>query len=869
MVNAKRAYPPNRKLLEARLQRHWSQRELAARLGTTFVNVSRWERGITSPGAYYRQQLCQLFEQSMSELGLEEQEEDGQSNALAWFVPYPRNPLFTGREETLQRFYDLLHAQKERVVPHMQAICGLGGIGKTQSVLEYAYRFQREYQGVFWVRGETSETLITDFVAIAERFQIPDRDHQERKRVVEAFKNWLVSIPNWLLMLDNVEDLAMVAEFLPSRGSGHVVLTTRKQATGVLAQRVELFKMSQQEGALLLLRRAKLLEAGAALEAAADADRACAQELCQLLDGLPLALDQAGAYVEETGCALADYLRYYQSSRATLLSLRGQGGIDHQQSVSATLSLSYEKIEQTHSGASNLLKLCAFLAPDAIPEELFSDAPFLRGFANETPISTALELERAIAALRTYSFVRRNTPTKTLTIHRLVQAVLRDRLNEHEQRDWAERAVALISRVMPEPCDQSDWPIYQRYLPQVEVCTTWIKHWQMASKEAARLLDFSGAYLKERWQFAQAEDYLTQSLAIYRQAAGEGASEVAKALQRLGELYFLKGDYARAKPLNQEALEIYRQREVAAERFDIAISLNNQGMILHALGDYPQAEPFYQEALSMREQLLGSEHPEVAESLNNLGYFYNALGKFKQAEPLYQRALSIYEKTKGPESLYVARGLNNLALLSVASGNAAQAELLYQRAQEIYTRVLGPEHPMVAFVLHNLASFYHKQKRLDEAERLYKQALAIREQALPPDHPDVATTLNSLGLYYAEQGHYEHAQPLYERALAIREKTLGSDHLRTAQSLHGLAEVYAHQGQYEQAEALYRRALPIREKVLGATHADVAATLDGLADVLTAQQQEAAARELRERAAQIRNSLSDQAALRSQTPTPK
>jgi len=818
LVNTKRAYPPNRKLQEARLKRHWSQRELAARLGTTFVNVSRWERGMTAPGAYYRQQLCRLFEQSASELGLEEQAEEKPGTDLAWCVPYPRNPLFTGREELLRRLYDLLHPQKDGAVPQILAICGLGGIGKTQMVLEYAYRFQHEYQAVLWARGETAETLIADFVAIAERFEMPGWNHQERKRIVEAFKDWLVSAPNWLLILDNVEDLTMISDFLPSRGSGQIVLTTRKQATGALAQRVELFKMSQKEGALLLLRRAKLLEAGAALEEAADADRACALEICQVLDGLPLALDQAGAYVEETGCALADYLRYYESSRATLLSLRGQGGIDHEQSVSATLSLSYEKIEQAHPGAASLLKLCAFLSPDAIPEELFTDAPFLHGFANETPISAALELERAIATLRTYSFVRRHTATRTLTIHRLVQAVLRDRLDEREQRQWAERVVALISRALPDAWEQPAWPIYQRYLPQVEVCATWIKHWQMTSREAARLLDFSGAYLKERWQFAQAEDFLTQALAIYRQAVGEGQPEVAKTLQRLGELYFHKGAYAQAKAVNQEALDIYRKGKLENDQIEAATCLNNQAMYLQALGDYAQAEPFYQEALSMREQLLGPEHPEVAESLNNLGFFYYAQGKYQQAEPMYQRALAIYEKTQSADSLYIARGLNNLAKLYVSSGALARAEPLYLRAQEIYVRVQGPEHPVVAFVLYNLGDLYHKQKRLEEAGRFYKQALAIREKALPSDHPDLATTLDRLGLFYFEQGQDDQAQPLYERALAIREKTLGSDHPRTAESLQGLARVYARQGRYAPAAALYRRALAIREKLLGAAH---------------------------------------------------
>jgi hypothetical protein len=311
-----------------------------------------------------------------------------------WNVPYKRNPFFTGREEFLLHLRKTLISAQKAALTQPQAISGLGGIGKTQMAVEYSYRYRDSYQYVFWVESETREEIISGFVAIANLLRLPEMDNPDQRLVIVAIKRWLETHTDWLLILDNADDLAMVADFLPGTNNGHALLTTRAQVMGEIAQGVIIEKMSDDEGALLLLRRAKVANA-------TTVEKTIAKKISEALDGLPLALDQAGAYMEETKCSVADYLNIYQRRQSVLLGRRGGLAPTHPQSVAATWSLSFQKIERADPAAADLLRLCAFFASDP------------------------LRLNAAIGELLKYSLIRRN-PDQTLTVHRLVQAVLKE-----------------------------------------------------------------------------------------------------------------------------------------------------------------------------------------------------------------------------------------------------------------------------------------------------------------------------------------------------------------------------------------------------------------------------------------------------------
>jgi len=203
-----------------------------------------------------------------------------------------------------------------------------------------------------------------------------DRNQQ---RLFQTVKDWLQKHSDWLLIFDNVEDLTYVNELLPSVRNGYVLLTTLSHATGEIIG-ISLESMEPEEGALFLLRRAKILEFDALLDQASIANRDTAVGISRVLAGLPLALDQAGAYIEDTSCGLSGYLDLCQQEHARLLEQRGSEQRDsqvsrHPDSVTATISLALKKVAQVNPAACELLLFCAFLAPDPLPEDVFTQEP--------------------------------------------------------------------------------------------------------------------------------------------------------------------------------------------------------------------------------------------------------------------------------------------------------------------------------------------------------------------------------------------------------------------------------------------------------------------------------------------------------------
>lgn len=282
-----------------------------------------------------------------------------------WNIPHDRNPFFTGREDVLKKLYEALTSGSAAALSQPQALSGLGGIGKTQTAVEYAYRYRDEYTAVLWTRAESREALASSFVALAQVLDLPAKNEQDQNVVIAAVRRWLEQHTGWLLILDNADEIPLVREFLPSAGTGQGLLTTRAQALGPVAQRIEIDEMPPAEGAQFLLQRA-------AYKTPTDTDCRLAEQISTLLGGLPLALDQAGAFIEETPSSLAEYLELYQKEGARLLAERGELAPDHA-SVTVTFALAFEQVAARDPAAADLLRLCAFLAPDAIPEEIFTE----------------------------------------------------------------------------------------------------------------------------------------------------------------------------------------------------------------------------------------------------------------------------------------------------------------------------------------------------------------------------------------------------------------------------------------------------------------------------------------------------------------
>ena len=641
-----------------------------------------------------------------------------------WNVPYPRNPFFTAREAELRQVRSFL--QLEQVLAQPQAISGLGGNGKTQLVVEYAYRYRQDYQAVLWVQAENKDTLTSSYISLAALLELPER--KESEKMIAAIRNWLQTHHHWLLILDNADDLDLLPEYLPTVLGGHLLLTTRATATGQLAHRLEVETLEPESGAVLLLRRAGLIALGADIEQASLQERDLALQISQELGGLPLALDQAGAFLEESGAGLEEYCQIYQEQRKNLLSHRGRLAYDHVDPVTTTWSLSFERVREKDVAAVELLSLCAFLSPDAIAEELLTSGVSWFGPVLSLVAADAFRRNQAIEVLLSYSLIKRDARKKTLSIHRLVQVVLQDSMDQQSRQQWAERAVQATAAAFPD-VELANWPKCERLLPHGLVCANLVQQYQIFLPEAARLLDLVGYYLYERARYQEAEVLKEQVVSIYKHILAPNHPDIASSMRKLATIYYMLGKYEEAEPLLKQALDIYEQQK-EPEYLLIAQSLNLLALLYQVKGKYEEAEPLYKQALAIYQQQLGSEHPDTALMLSNLAWFYHEQNRYAEAEPLYQHAFAIREQHLDPEALGIAESLNNLAGLYTDQGRHTEAEPLLRRSLTIRLKHLGLEHLETAQVWWWLATAARRQGRHTEAKELYEQALPVFEQKL-------------------------------------------------------------------------------------------------------------------------------------------
>ncbi len=807
-----------RRLRRERERLNWSQERLAEAVGTTARSINRWEQGRVIPHPHYRTLLCNVFKVPVDTLFGNSAEVLAQS--IIWNVPARRNPLFTGREEVLDALANALHSENTVALTQAQAISGLGGIGKTQTAIEYAYRNREDYQAVLWVRAETREILLTDLMALAELLNLPERREHDQQLVVEAVKRWLCNHDGWLLILDNVEDVTLVTDVLPLECKGHTLLTTRSQATGQVAQRIDVVPMEPDEGTLLLLRRAKLVAPDALLADVSEQLRHEARSLAQLLGGLPLALDQAAAYIEETGCSVADYLDRYEIRPTALLNRRGNVASEHSSSVLATFSLSLQQIEQAHPAVADLLRLCAFLQPDAIPEELFLLATLEQAPGLPSVVIDPVQFDEALATLRRYSLLKRDPHNKTLTIHRLVQVAVHANLPLEMHRIWAERALVLANVLFPDITHRSNRQISPTLMSQVYWCVDLITRWNISTQEATQLLLKLVAYLQWKGELQSAERLLTQAEALSVQ---RGMIEIAEAIP----LWNLQAHQACEQGRYREAEECGRRslrwsiRIFGPTHALVAVSSESLVEALFSLGKYDEAEVLTEQALHIKTVLWGEEDARIVETLNNLSNIYYRLEQYEKSAQLLHQAVEVAKKTPDFDILMLALIYGSLGFVYRDMERYTEAIAFLEEALSLREGLGLSNHPYQALTLNDLSGCFFRRGNYVEAERVLWQALTIQRQNLQPEHEAIAITINNLAKNLAAQDKDTEAEGLYQQALALFEQALGEEHLNVSIVLINLAKLAEKQGFLAKAALFYRRALNIQECVLGPEHPKV------------------------------------------------
>jgi Tetratricopeptide repeat len=637
----------------------------------------------------------------------------------------PRPGMLAGREELLAEL-DAMLTRGGDAGPRIVALCGLGGAGKTSVAVEYARRRLGEV-GVAWqFAAQDATVLAAGFTELAAQLRAQDLGaNQDPVASVHAV---LAASPyEWLLVFDNALDQAAVARYLPQGGPGRVLITSRN-TDWPPGQGLDVPVLELEAAAGFLMSRS------------GDENERAATELADELGGLPLALEQAGAYVRSSGISVAGYLASFRRRRPEMLARGTPTG--YGSTVAATWSLAFTELEQAAPKAVGLLRLLACCAPEPVPLRLLlQPRPGLAAQLSPqvAPVLALLlddELAAgdAVAALRRYSLAH-PASGGAVSVHRLVQAVTADQMPEDLARAWRQAAAALVEAALPaDPRQPAAWPVFAALFPHAQ----------------AALPPDSGAK-------ARLASYLGYS-----------------------------GGYAAARESSRRLLN-ERVQVLGPEHPDTLTARNDLAWWTGVAGDAVGARDQYAALLPIRARVLGPEHPDTLETQSNLADWTGEVGDVAEARDQFTALLPIRERVLGPEHPDSLETRACLANYTGEAGNAAGARDQYLVLLPVRERVSGPEHPDTLAVRYSLADWTGWAGDAVGARDQYATLVPIRERVLGPEHPDTLAARANLARWTGKAGDAAGARDQYAALLPIYERVLGPEHPDTLNTRAGLA----------------------------------------------------------------------------------
>ena len=712
----------------------------------------------------------------------------------------PRPVFLAGREGLLAELDTRLAGGLGRPGPRVAVLCGLGGAGKTSVAIEYAHRHLAEV-GVCWqFPAEDPAVLAAEFGMLAA--QLGAREVVDPRDPVASVHAVLVrQQAGWLVVFDNAPDPAAVEPFVPPAGPGRVLITTQNQHWP-LAQALDVPVLDEEVAADFLVNRT------------GDPDRAAARELADRLGGLPLALEQAAAYVQATGTVLARYLPLFRARQADLLA-RGQAS-GHPADVAATLGLALSRLAEDASPAAGLVRLLAFLASEPVPLNLLLTDEQAAGLLGPevaakvgSLLSDPLAAGDAVTALRRYSLV---TPAGDglVLVHRLVQAIIRAQLTAEEAGQWRQAAAALVELAVPaDPELPAAWPVYAVLLPHARAVLnlTSVGMWQIA-----RYLGFSGSYPAARDLSRQIADAHAQDTAY-----GPEHPDTLAARRNFAGWTGRAGDAAGARDQFAALLPLH-ERVLGPEHPDTLVVRHEFAVWTGEAGDAAGARDQLAAVLPIRERVLGPEHPSTLHARGNLAGWTGQAGDAAGARDQLAVLLPIRERVLGPEHPRTLAARADLAAWTGAAGDAAGARDQLAVLLPMSERVLGPEHPDSLITRNQLARWTGEAGDAAGARDQLAVLLPMSERVLGPEHPDTLTAHHNLARWTGRAGDAAGARDQLAVLLPIRERVLGPEHPDTLITRNQLARWTGEAGDAAGARDQFAALLPIRERVLGPDH---------------------------------------------------
>ncbi|MEU7739081.1 tetratricopeptide repeat protein [Nonomuraea sp. NPDC049158] len=550
------------------------------------------------------------------------------------FLQEPRAAEFVGREDALTELEEKLADDGDLVVIR-QLVRGMGGVGKSELVRRYAHAHQARYPVAYWITADTVENIEKGFAALAAEIHPPIALVGNVSEAAQWALSWLRAHPGWLVVLDNVDDPDHARPWLDHLAAGHVLITTRRDVPWSATHSVSLDVLDDGPSVELIAKVSGHEE---------PEDQADIAAIAAELGYLPLALEQAAAYIRQSHKSPGRYLEQLRRHPARMYAKSAAGG-KAEQTMARLWDTHLEAIRERDTAeelqAEHLLRTLACYAPDNIPRAL------LLGNVGDLDLDDALEL------LASYSMITRvgEDEQETVSMHRLFQSVIYNGLDYHNARSHAarERALTCLAQALPDDPESnvSGWPLWRNLLPHVNAVALRYREGTEPVK-LGRVLNQAAAFSSVQGQHQHAHHLSSRTLAIIEAALGPDHPSVAVCLGNLASSLSDLGRPGEAVPLEERALAI-TEAALGRDHPSVAVRLGNLASSFYGLGRLSEAVPLEERALAITEAALGRDHPSVAICLGNLASSLQALGRPGEAVPLKERALAITEAALGPD----------------------------------------------------------------------------------------------------------------------------------------------------------------------------------------------------------------------------
>ena len=777
-------------------------------------------------------------------------------------IPFRRDTDFVPRGDILDQI-DRRYAYP----PHRVALVGLGGVGKSQLAIEFAYRIHElGAASVFWVHAGSRTRVEEGFRTIADAVKLAGRA-EPKVNITQLVCHWLSNEWNgsWLMVLDSADDQDVffstvegvqeqpLAMYLPQSPKGCILVTTRDKQlahrlVGKRSNLIEMGPMREME-ALTLLKTKLGLDSYWDEEAAGD--------LIHVLDLIPLAISQAAAYIQAgaPGRSLKTYLDEFRKSELTKARLLTHDAGDLRRDSTAsnavltTWHISFEHIRSMRPSAADLLALMSFFDRSNIPKWVLKDERLRDGvyIASDNRLTedesedesvgnegnAKDEFEDNLAILQNYCLVTVKGEGDDFEMHSLVQLSTREwlealGLQETFQQRYVERMAAAFPTAQYE-----NWSICRTLFAHVQAALNYqpnnegVKQWTTLLYNGGRFAWLQGRYDVAKMMVSKAQKALEKRFGKNDRATLSSTSLFALITKN-------QGRWDEAERLEVEVMEIYKTM-FGADYPDTLMSMGNLASTFRNQGRWEEAEKLEVQVMEGCKIKLGPDHPDTLTSMSNLASTYRNQGRWEEAKKLEVQVMESRKMMLGPDHPDTLTSMANLASTYRDQGRWEDAEKLQLQVVESRKMKLGPDHPDTLTSMANLASTYQDQGRWEEAESLEIQVMEMSKTKLGADHPSTLTSMGNLASTYRKQGRWEEAEKLEVQVTKSLQSKLGADHPDTLTSMANLASTYRDQGRWKEAEKLEVEVMESRKTKLGVNHPSTLTSMANLASIHSKQ----------------------------------